>query len=421
MLGATGILDTEAAAKIIAGLKDVEKALESDPTPLAGDYEDIHSCVESLLRDLIGADAGRLHTARSRNDQVATDLRLWLRDEVDGVRGDVRQLQGTIVALARLHVDTILPGTTHLQHAQPVRLAHHLLTYFWMLDRDADRLQGLRKRVNLLPLGAGALAGTPYPIDRKMVALSLGFDGVIPNSMDAVSDRDFAVETVADIALMMVHLSRLCEELILWSTPEYGYIELSDRVTTGSSIMPQKKNPDIAELIRGKTGRVTGDLMSLLMVIKSLPLAYNKDMQEDKEPLFDAVDTGRQCLHSLNLMLQNVKVNGDKLAHSLTGDFSTATDLADYLAMHGLPFREAHEVVGKIVRHCIERNIGLEQLADTDLRGFSPLFAGAPTNLTSPLASANARESTGGTGRKAVLAQFELAEAILRDASVGDA
>ena len=364
--------------------------------------------VEALLTQRLGPVAGKLHTARSRNDQVATDLRRYVKDAIDNLGALIGAVQAQLLALAEENGDAILPGLTHLQHAQPVRLAHHLMAYFWMLCRDSDRLADAKRRTDVLPLGAGALAGTTFPIDRHFVASELGFASVSENSMDAVSDRDFAIETLAALAILMMHLSRLCEELILWSNPEFGFITMGDNVTTGSSIMPQKKNPDVAELIRGKTGRVYGDLIALLTVMKSLPLAYNKDMQEDKEPLFDALDTAGVCLSVLNTLLHNITFNTRRMGEALHGDFSTATDLADYLVRKGLPFRQAHEVVGKIVGACVAGGRALEDLSAEDLAAASPLFAGVDAAaLVSPAGSADGRSSYGGTGRSAVDTQLE--------------
>ena len=337
MLGECGIIPVSESETIAKGLEVLTADLASGAATLNPDAEDVHMAVETLLTERLGPVAGKLHTARSRNDQVATDLRLYVREALDSLRERVGSVQGTLIGLAEVHLDTLLPGMTHLQHAQPVRLAHHLLAYFWMLARDNERLSEARTRVNVLPLGAGALAGTTFPINRQRVADLLNFTGVAENSLDAVSDRDFAIETVAALALVMMHLSRLCEELILWSSHEYGWVEMGDNVTTGSSIMPQKKNPDVAELVRGKTGRVYGDLMTLLTVMKGLPLAYNKDMQEDKESLFDALDTAQICLSVMNTLLQNTTFQTARMAAALHGDFSTATDLADYLVRQGLP------------------------------------------------------------------------------------
>ena len=414
MLGECGIIPQSDAETIANGLETLALELESGAAALSPDAEDVHMAVEALLTERIGPVAGKLHTARSRNDQVATDLRLYVRDAIDGLREQIAALQETLVGLAETHLDTLLPGMTHLQHAQPVRLAHHLLAYFWMLDRDRERLSETRARVNKLPLGAGALAGTTFPINRQRVAELLGFDGVIPNSLDAVSDRDFAIETVSALALVMVHLSRLCEELILWNSPEFGWVEMGDNDTTGSSIMPQKKNPDVAELVRGKAGRVFGDLTALLTLMKGLPLAYNKDMQEDKECVFDALDTAQICLSVMNTLLQNTEFKTEKMAASLSGDFSTATDLADYLVRQDLPFREAHAVVGKIVSDCLRRGMTLEDLTEEVLVTASPLFAGAdPAALVSPRGSADARSAFGGTGRNAVEQQLGMARTVL--------
>jgi len=414
MLGECGIISPTESDTIKTGLETLAQDLHSEKALLNPGAEDVHMAVETVLTERLGSVAGKLHTARSRNDQVATDLRLYVREAIDGLRERVQTLQETLMMLAEAHLDTLLPGMTHLQHAQPIRLAHHLMAYFWMLDRDSQRLEQARARVNLLPLGAGALAGTTFPIDRQRVAELLGFAGVIENSLDAVSDRDFAIETVSALALVMMHLSRLCEELILWSSHEYRWVEMGDNVTTGSSIMPQKKNPDVAELVRGKTGRVFGDLTALLTLMKGLPLAYNKDMQEDKESLFDALDTAQISLSVMNTLLQNTVFHQERMAAALQGDFSTATDLADYLVRQGLPFRQAHEVVGKIVGDCVRSGRILEDLTQDQLTAASPLFTGAdPTALISPRGSADARAATGGTGREAVVTQLALARSRL--------
>ena len=372
----------------------------------------MHTAVEGLLRDRLGPVAGKLHTARSRNDQIATDIRLYMREVCDRVDSEITALQQALLDHAEREIETVLPGFTHLQHAQPVVLAHHLLAYFWMLDRDRERLADTRGRVNRLPLGAGALAGTGFPIDRNQVAAALAFDSVIPNSLDAVSDRDFAIEFLAFAAIAMMHLSRLAEEIILWNTPEFGWITLHDSVTTGSSIMPQKKNPDVAELARGKTGRVYGDLMSLLTLMKGLPLAYNKDMQEDKEPLFDAIDTLFLVVPAMRKTLATAKFRADRMLAATRGDFSTATDLADYLVRQGLPFRDAHEIVGKVVHHCTEQNIGLEDLDAPTLAGFSPLLqqdTEAALAVLTVQSCVAARTSQGGTAPAAVRDQLQAA------------
>jgi argininosuccinate lyase len=411
MLGECGIIAIDESQTIAEGLETLAADLQSGAAALNPDAEDVHMAVETLLTERLGPVAGKLHTARSRNDQVATGLRLYVREAIDGLRARISEVQATLVGQAEEHLDTLLPGMTHMQHAQPVRLAHHLLAYFWMLARDDERLEQARERVNILPLGAGALAGTTFPIDRQRVAALLNFAGVADNSLDAVSDRDFVIETVAALSLTMMHLSRLCEELILWNAPEFGWVEMGDNVTTGSSIMPQKKNPDVAELVRGKTGRVYGDLLALLTVMKGLPLAYNKDMQEDKESLFDALDTAHVCLSVLNTLLANTSFRAERMAASLRGDFSTATDLADFLVRQGLPFRQAHEVVGKIVGDCVRSGRVLEDLTREDLVAASELFTDAdPAALASPRGSADARAAFGGTGREAVGVQLDHAK-----------
>lgn len=414
MLGNTGIITAEEATALIDGLAQLRDDLDSGAVELPAEAEDVHTAVEGLLRERLGAVAGKLHTARSRNDQVATDVRLYLRDECTAVESELVALEQTLLDVAKLHFDTVLPGYTHLQHAQPIVLAHHLLAYFWMLDRDRERLHDLYRRVNRLPLGAGALAGTGFPIDRQYVTEALAFDELLENSLDAVSDRDFAVEFLSFAAILMMHISRLAEELILWNSFEFQFVTLDDRVTTGSSIMPQKKNPDVAELARGKTGRVYGDLMALLTLMKGLPLAYNKDMQEDKEPLFDALDTLHLVLPAMQLTLNTARFRSDKMLGSTRGDFSTATDLADYLVSLGLPFREAHDVVGEVVRYCLEEHTTLEALTPELLARFSPLLAspergaGAVAALTVE-SSVAVRKSEGGTAPDAVRVQWERA------------
>jgi argininosuccinate lyase len=414
MLGHTGILTAEEAATIVAGLEGIAAEIEDGARPIAaGEAEDIHSLVEQRLRERIGPLAGKLHTARSRNDQVATDTRLYLMAEADALREGIRSLQETLLRHAEAHVETVLPGLTHMQHAQPIVLAHHLLAYFWMLGRDRERLDDWQRRVEVLPLGSGALAGTPFPIDRDFVARELGFARVSENSIDGVADRDFVIELAAALALLMTHLSRLAEEVALWATREFGYLELDDAVATGSSIMPQKKNPDVAELARGKSGRVTGNLMSLLMTMKGLPLAYNSDMQEDKERIFDSVDTVKGCLAALTTLLATARFRTDRMRAATAGDFSTATDLADYLVRQGVPFREAHEIVGRIVRACEDEGVALESLDNARLAAFSDRFAAAPEGIASVDASVRSRTSPGGTAPDAVRRQLEQAQAWL--------
>ncbi|MFY8053331.1 MAG: argininosuccinate lyase [Armatimonadaceae bacterium] len=403
MLGVQGIIPAVDADALVAGLESLRDDIDAGKAELPPDAEDIHSAVEQLLRERLGpAVGGKLHTGRSRNDQVATDIRLWLRGRCDTLALALHGLRKQLVALAEANPDAILPGRTHHQHAQPVYLAHHLLAYFWMLGRDESRVTDARRRMNLLPLGAGALAGTPYPLNRHMVAEELSFDGVIENSMDAVGDRDFAIEVTAACSITMMHLSRFAEEIVLWMSPEFGFIELSDAVTTGSSIMPQKKNPDVAELIRGKSGRVYGDLVTLLTLMKGLVLAYNKDLQEDKEPLFDAVETTELCVTLMQRMLADAKFKKERMLASMHGDFSTATDLADALAVDGVPFREAHEIVGRVVRGSIEAGVGLEDLTIDDLKAYDSRFTVRALDAITPTASANARTSYGGTARASI-------------------
>ena len=413
MLGRTGILGEDESARIVEALREIESGLEAGTIELPEDAEDIHTAVEELLRRSIGPLAGKLHTARSRNDQVATDARLYLRRVVDELAAGLHALQSALVDGAEREADTVLAGCTHLQHAQPILLSHHLLAYFWMFQRDRERLRDARRRLNQLPLGAGALAGTTFPIDRRLVAELLGFDGVVPNSLDAVSDRDFAIEFLAAAAIVAVHLSRLAEELILWNSPEFGYVELDDSVTTGSSIMPQKKNPDVAELARGKAGRVFGDLMALLTVMKGLPLAYNKDMQEDKEPVFDAADTLLALLPAVERMVRTARFRRDRMAQAMRGDFSTATDLADLLVRRGFTFREAHRIVGQVVRDCLTRGIGLEDLTEADLERLTPGIGADALAAVTVQASLSARRCEGGSAPDAVREQLRAARALI--------
>lgn len=371
MLGAQGIISQEDVADIEQGLGEILVEISKGEFNWLLDLEDVHLNIEKRLTDKIGDAGKRLHTGRSRNDQVATDIRLWLRAMVDDIVSRIRKLQRSLLDLAEQHADTVMPGFTHLQVAQPVTFGHHLLAYFEMLQRDAERLVDTRKRINRLPLGAAALAGTSYPIDRERVARDLGFEAVCENSLDAVSDRDFAIEFTAAAALVMTHLSRLSEELILWSSPRFGFIDIADRFCTGSSIMPQKKNPDVPELVRGKTGRVNGHLVALLTLMKSQPLAYNKDNQEDKEPLFDTVDTLLVTLEIYADMLRGIKVDKDAMRLAAAEGFATATDLADYLVKKGMPFRDAHEVVALAVRHAVEQECDLADLTLPQLQKFS--------------------------------------------------
>ena len=427
-LGEAGILSPNETKAICSGLQAIcqeiqdsigaqnsaGSSLGAGPKELTSvEAEDIHSYVEGRLRENIGPLAGKLHTGRSRNDQVATDTRLYVRRQIQAVLGAICVFQGTLTALAERELETVLPGLTHMQHAQPVLLAHHLLAYFWMLQRDRERFQDLLKRVNVLPLGSGALAGTTAPIDRHRLAQNLGFDRVSENSMDAVSDRDYIVEFLSASSLLLVHLSRLAEEVILWNTPEFGFIDLTDEVTTGSSMMPQKKNPDVAELARAKPGRVAGNLMALFTVLKGLPLAYNKDLQEDKEGLFDTAETLEILLPAFNRMMETARFNRERMANAVKGDFSTATDLADVLVQSGMPFREAHEIVGQIVGHCLAQGAALEDLTPEELARFAPALAGASTGWEAVLACLGARNVPGGTGPDSVRFQLDQAKNLL--------
>ena len=413
MLGEQRIIEKHESAALVTGLESLLSDLASGTATLPEEAEDIHSAVEGMLKERLGAVAGKLHTARSRNDQIATDIRLWLKNNITPLQTEINLLRKELITLSETHLGVVLPGRTHHQHAQPVLLSHHLMAYFWMLTRDAGRLLDCLSRADALPLGSGALAGTPFPIDREFVASELGFAALCENSLDGVADRDFAVEFCAFAALCQMHLSRLAEELVLWSSPEFAFIELADAVTTGSSIMPQKKNPDVAELIRGKTGRVYGDLITLLTLMKGLVLTYNKDMQEDKEPLFDAMDTVTACVKLMRRMLADVEIKPKRMAQSLYGDFSTATDLADALAGTGVPFREAHEVIGKLVRDCLASGKVLEKLTLEDLRSYDTHFPETSLEAILPLASVNARTSRGGTAEVAVREQIQKARLLL--------
>ena len=400
MLGRAGIITDREARRIVNGLKEILREIAAGKFEFRMDLEDIHMNIEHRLTQKIGPVGGKLHTARSRNDQVALDVRMYLRDEAIRIRHGLQEFQRIIVGLAERHQDTVMPGYTHLQRAQPVLFGHHLLAYYEMFERDRERLADCYKRVNILPLGAGALAGTVLPIDRKFVARLLGFRGVAENSMDAVSDRDFAIEFVSACSQIMVHVSRMAEELVLWSSAEFGFITIADAFTTGSSIMPQKKNPDVAELARGKTGRVFGSLTALLTLMKGLPLAYNRDMQEDKEPLFDAADTVGQTINVMGAMLKSISVHEKEMHHAAEDGFITATDLADYLVRKGMPFREAHGVVGRAVLVASRRGCGLKDLSVDEYRKFSPLIGKDVYRALSVEASVGRRTSLGGTAPK---------------------
>jgi len=425
MLGAQGIISHADVDLILKGLEEVLTEIEQGEFEWLLDLEDVHLNIEKRLTDKIGDAGKRLHTGRSRNDQVSTDVRLWLREMTDQVCEGIRALITSLLDLAQEHTDTIMPGFTHLQVAQPVTFGHHLMAYVEMLKRDLDRFIDCRKRINYLPLGAAALAGTSYPINREMVAELLGFDGLCENSLDAVSDRDFAIEFTFSASMMMTHLSRLSEELILWASPRFGFIDIADRFCTGSSIMPQKKNPDVPELVRGKTGRVNGNLTTLLTLMKSQPLAYNKDNQEDKEPLFDTVETLLVTLEIYADMLRlpvvengqeviaGFKVNKTAMRQAAFEGFATATDLADYLVKKGMPFRDAHEVVALAVRQAVDQSVDLSELSLEGLKGFSEMIEADVFDVLTLEGSVNSRNHIGGTAPVQVKAAIERVRAKL--------
>ena len=402
MLGAQHILSQEEADALIDGLQGILEDLESGALAIDPGCEDIHMFVEQVLTARLGDVGKKLHTARSRNDQVALDVRLYLREQIDSIGEQLRELCAVLAEKAEQHKATVMPGYTHLQRAQPITFGHHLLAYAMMFLRDIDRLGDCRRRMNLSPIGCCALAGTTYPTDRESEAKALGFDGICRNSLDGVSDRDFGVELLSDLSILMMHLSRFSEELILWSSWEFHFIELDDAYTTGSSIMPQKKNPDMAELCRGKTGRVYGDLMTLLTVLKGLPLAYNKDMQEDKEALFDAVETVQMCLTVFTPMMATLRVQEESMRRAAQGGFINATDLADYLVGKGLPFREAYKISGRIVARCMADGAVLETLPLAVYREYSPLFGEDVYTAVDLTACVERRISAGGTGPASV-------------------
>ncbi len=406
MLSAQKIISAEDAEKIIDGLQTILDDLQSGALAIDENAEDIHMFVEEVLTERIGDAGKKLHTARSRNDQVALDLRMYLRDETQEIETKVKELLAAILDLAGKHTETIMPGYTHLQRAQPITFAHHLMAYAMMLCRDMDRLEDGKKRMNISPIGSCALAGTTYDTDRYMEAKELGFDDITLNSLDGVSDRDFCVEMLSDIAILMMHLSRFSEEIILWSSWEFKFIELSSEFTTGSSIMPQKKNSDMAELVRGKSGRVYGDLMALLTMLKGLPLAYNKDMQEDKEAIFDAVDTVKMCLDIFTGMIGSVQVLPENMKKAAQGGFINATDLADYLVRKGLPFRDAYKISGQIVGDCISRQLVLETYPLEDYQEHSPLFEKDVYQAIDLLTCVETRISAGGPSKDSLLKQI---------------
>ncbi len=414
MLGRQGIIPMEDSQLIVKTLNEILGDIEAGRVEFLIDAEDIHMNVEKILIDRIGEAGKRLHTGRSRNDQVALDVRMYTRDAIDAVKGQLKELIETLLKLAEENLDTIMPGYTHLQKAQPITLAHHFMAYVNMLLRDMDRLNDSRRRTNVCPLGSGALAGTTYPLDREFVAEKLGFSGVTMNSLDGVSDRDFALETMFDLSVLMMHLSRFCEELILWSSNEFRFVTMDDAYSTGSSIMPQKKNPDVAELIRGKTGRVYGDLTALLTVMKGIPLAYNKDMQEDKEALFDAIDTVKLCVPVFTKMVATMKINRDNMYKGANGGFTNATDVADYLVKKGVPFREAHGIVGHMVLVAEKKGVGIDQLSLDELKECSDLIEDDIYGEISMEKCVNGRTLVGGPAPSAVKKSIEAAFQLLQ-------
>lgn len=410
MLGQCGIISNEDSELIKKGLLALQEKANNNELEYSVKLEDIHLNLESKLTDMIGPVGGKLHTGRSRNDQVATDMHLYLRKQTSTVIQLINEMQNALLTQAKAHVETIMPGYTHLQRAQPISFAHHLMAYFWMLERDKERFQESQKRINVSPLGAGALAGTTFPIDRELTAELLGFQGIYENSLDAVSDRDFILEFLSASAMLMMHLSRLGEEIILWSSQEFRFIELDDAFSTGSSIMPQKKNPDMAELIRGKTGRVYGNLMGLLTVLKGLPLAYNKDMQEDKEGMFDTVKTVTGSLKIFAGMIESMKVNTNQMETATKNDFSNATELADYLSGKGIPFRESHEIVGQLVLTCVKKQCYLADLSLDEFKEAHPLFEADIYEVLNPVTAVQRRNSAGGTGFEQIKLALQKAE-----------
>ena len=402
MLAKQGILTEEERDQILEGLDGILRDVENGSLEITPEYEDINSFVEANLIDRIGDPGKKLHTGRSRNDQVALDMKLYVRDEIDEIDGELKTLLQELLSLMEKNVHTYMPGFTHLQKAQPVTLAHHIGAYFEMFRRDRERMADIRKRMNLCPLGAGALAGTTYPLDREYTAQLLGFDGPTRNSMDSVSDRDYVIELLSALSTVMMHLSRFSEEIILWNSNEYGFVEIDDAYSTGSSIMPQKKNPDIAELLRGKTGRVYGALMSILTTMKGIPLAYNKDMQEDKELTFDAIDTVKGCLRLFAGMISTMEFRREVMEASAKNGFTNATDAADYLVNHGVPFRDAHGIVGRLVLLCIDRGISLDELPLEEYQKLSPAFQEDIYEAVSMKTCVEKRETYGAPGPEAM-------------------
>lgn len=407
MLGKQKIISSKESAKIVSALKNILKDIEKGKFEFMTADEDIHMAVEKELIRRIGDVGGKLHTARSRNDQIVLDVRLFLRTEIKIITSSLTSLQRALIRLAKKEIKTIMPGYTHLQKAQPVLLSHYLLAFTEMFGRDVQRLEDCGNRLNVLPLGAAALAGTSLPIDRNATAKMLKFSSISKNSLDTVADRDFIAEFIFAASLVMMHLSRFCEDMVLWSSDEFGFVEISDAYTTGSSIMPQKKNPDVAELIRGKTARVYGDLITMMTLLKGLPMAYNRDLQEDKEPLFDAVDTVKNCLSIFTEMIQNTLFNAQRMNAAARGGFSTATDVAEYLVRKGVPFRRAHEITGKVVAYCLKNKKGLENLTIKEYQRFEKCFTEDIRNNIKVQNAVNARNHTGGTATKTVLKRIK--------------
>lgn len=415
MLGKQGIIPQADSDAIVDELKNILTDIENGKVEFLIDAEDIHMNIEKLLTDRIGDAGKRLHTGRSRNDQVALDIRMYLMDETAQIKEMLIHTLSVLTSLAKEHTETIMPGYTHLQKAQPITFAHHLMAYFEMFKRDYQRLEDCRKRTNIMPLGSGALAGTTYPLDREFVARELGFDDVTMNSLDGVSDRDFVIELASCLSMIMMHLSRFCEELILWSSHEFAFVEMDDAFSTGSSIMPQKKNPDVAELIRGKTGRVYGHLMGLLTTMKGIPLAYNKDMQEDKEPIFDSIDTVKLCLPVFCDMLATMTVKKDNMLQGSKGGFTNATDVADYLVKKGLPFREAHSVVGQMVYYAVTNNKNLDEFTPEEFAKFSDIIGDDIYDAISMETCVNDRKIIGGPAKATVEKAIEKAEKFIEE------
>ena len=408
MLGSCGVISQRDAQLIYKTLFEILDDIENGKVEFEVSAEDIHMNIETLLIFRIGDVGKQLHTGRSRNDQVALDIRMYLKDEVTQLKSMLKDLLSVILRIAEDNLDTIMPGYTHLQRAQPITLAHHHMAYFQMFKRDIERLTDCYKRINIMPLGSGALAGTTYPLDRQMVAKELGFDDITVNSIDGVSDRDFAIELASCLSIIMMHLSRFSEEIILWCSGEFSFIELDDAYSTGSSIMPQKKNPDVAELVRGKTGRVYGSLLSLLTTMKGLPLAYNKDMQEDKEAIFNAVDTIKLCLPIFTKMLDTMKIKKNTMYNAAKGGFTNATDMADYLVKKGIPFRDSHEIIGRMVAYCLGKNISIDDMSIDEFKSFSDLIENDVYDAISLNTCVNERKLPGGPAKDSVIKQIKL-------------